>query len=100
MSKCLQKFPWGCQTRTHWGFFVPYALFVSTLNFPGKRVIFQKKNSRKLSHFHVFGSNLESELESFSWCLVCTICQCLFKCILVTKFIPLISLCLKNYRAF
>ena len=31
----------GCQTRAHWGFFVPYALFVSRLKFSGKQVIFQ-----------------------------------------------------------
>ena len=40
------------------------ALFVSALMFSGKLLIFQREFSKKLSHFPVFGNNLENELEN------------------------------------
>ena len=49
-----------------------YALFVSALTFFGKLIIFQRTFYGKLSHFLVFGNNLENELENVFWCLVCT----------------------------
>ena len=45
------------------------ALFVSTLTFFGKWFIFQRVFSRKLSHFPVFGNDLENELENVFGCL-------------------------------
>ena len=38
------------------------ALFVLALTFTGKWFIFQRAFSRKLSHFPVFGNDLENEL--------------------------------------
>ena len=40
------------------------ALFVSALTFSEKLLIFQRAFSRKLSHFPMFGNNLENELEN------------------------------------
>ena len=45
-------------------FTVINALFVSTLTFSEKLFIFQRAFSRKLSHFLVFGNDLENELEN------------------------------------
>ena len=47
------------------------ALFVSTLLFSGKWFIFRKVFSKKLSHFSVFGNDLENELKNVFWCLIC-----------------------------
>ena len=44
--------------------FNTYALFVSTLTFFGKLLIFQRAFSRKLSHFPMFGNDLKNELEN------------------------------------
>ena len=48
-----------------------YALFVSALMFSGKQVIFQRTFFGKLSHFPVFGNDLENGLENVFQCLVC-----------------------------
>ena len=36
-----------------------------------KLFIFQRTFSSKLSHFLVFGNDLENEFENVFWCLVC-----------------------------
>ena len=48
------------------------ALFVSTLMFSKKLVIFQITFFGKLSHFSVFGNDLENWLENVFSYLVCT----------------------------
>ena len=48
------------------------ALFVSALMFSKKLVIFQRTYFGKLSHFSVFGNDLENWLENVFYCLVCT----------------------------
>ena len=48
-------------------------LFCSTLMFFGKLLIFQRAFSEKLSHFLMFGNNLENGLENVFQCLVSTI---------------------------
>ena len=48
------------------------ALLVSTLMFSKKFVIFQRTFFGKLSHFPVFGNDLENGLENVFQCLVGT----------------------------
>ena len=45
--------------------------FVLALMFSRKLFIFQRAFSRKLSHFSVFGNDLENEFENVFWYLVC-----------------------------